>query len=75
MARIRSAGLVLGGDGNFYGTTAAGGSSGYGTVFKVTTNGVLTSLVSFNDANGAYPSAGLVFGRDGNFYGTTTGRR
>ena len=51
------AGLVLGSDGNFYGTTANGGSSDYGTVFKVTTNGVLTSLVSFNGTNGENPSA------------------
>jgi len=29
-------GLVQGSDGNFYGTTAGGGASGYGTVFKIT---------------------------------------
>ena len=33
---------TLGHDGNFYGTTRDGGSSGAGTVFKVTTNGTLT---------------------------------
>ena len=33
--------LVQGPDGNFYGTTSSGGSGGYGTVFKMTTNGVL----------------------------------
>jgi uncharacterized repeat protein (TIGR03803 family) len=72
--------LALGGDGNFYGTTHYGGTnggsgtptSGYGTVFKITTNGVLTSLVSFNGTNGSYPYAGLTLGSDGNFYGTTT---
>ena len=54
------AGLVLGGDGSFYGTTLFGGSgyagvsfSGEGTVFQVTTDGALTSLVSFNGTNGA----------------------
>ena len=66
------AGLTLGNDGNFYGTTSWGGGSGnyYGTVFKVTTNGVLTTLVSFNRTNGANPN-GLTLANDGNFYGTT----
>ncbi len=65
------AGLALGNDGNFYGTTYNGGSNGYGTIFQVTSNGVLTSLVSFNVTNGANPYAGLALGSDGNFYGTT----
>jgi hypothetical protein len=70
------AGLILGNDGNFYGTTVLGGNTslnggfGVGTVFKVTTNGVLTTLVSFSDTNGVYPNA-LTLGNDGNFYGTT----
>ena len=65
------AGLTLGSDGNFYGTTYFGGGNGLGTIFKVTTNGALTSLVSFANTNGAYPHAGLTLGSDGNFYGTT----
>jgi uncharacterized repeat protein (TIGR03803 family) len=63
--------LALGNDGCFYGTTFQGGSAGYGTVFKVTTNGILTSLFSFSFTNGAHPTAALTFGTDGNFYGTT----
>ena len=62
--------LTLGNDGNFYGTTFNGGSSGYGTIFKMTTNGVLTNLVSFTSSTGINPSA-LTLGNDGNFYGTT----
>ena len=64
--------LVLAQDGNFYGTTVEGGARGYGTVFRLTTNGVVTTLVSFNYNNGAWPYGGLVLGRDGYLYGTTS---
>lgn len=63
--------LALGPDGAFYGTTARGGVAGYGTVFKITTNGVFTRLASFTGTNGAYPRSRLTLGGDGNFYGTT----
>lgn len=66
--------LVEGPDGNLYGTTSAGGgpsSRGYGTVFKLTKNGVLTSLHSFKLVDGASPSGGLTLGSDGNLYGLT----
>ncbi|HUD49061.1 MAG TPA: choice-of-anchor tandem repeat GloVer-containing protein [Candidatus Baltobacteraceae bacterium] len=65
------AGLTLGSDGNFYGTTYGGGISNYGTVFRMTTHGTLTTLVSFANTNGAYPQAGLALDNYGNFYGTT----
>ena len=66
------AGLTLGTDGDFYGTTEYGGSTGHGTVFKVTTNGTLTTLHSFaGGRDGAAPYAGLTLGTDGNSYGTT----
>ena len=69
------AGLVQASDGNFYGTTFGRGINGYGTVFKITPAGALTSLYSFcsqtNCADGEYPQAGLVQASDGNFYGTT----
>jgi uncharacterized repeat protein (TIGR03803 family) len=63
--------LVLGGDGNFYGTTSQGGASGNGTVFRMTPSGVLTTVLSFDGANGTRPIAGLARGSDGNLYGTT----
>lgn len=66
------AALLLGQDGSIYGTTQNGGpNDGYGTVFKLATNGTLTTLVSFNGTNGAGPAAGPLPGRDGNLYGTT----
>ena len=69
------AGLALGKDGNFYGTTRIGGSAGSGTIFQVTPAGVLTTLYSFcsqtNCTDGSYPEAGLALGSDGLFYGVT----
>jgi uncharacterized repeat protein (TIGR03803 family) len=73
MAAPPFAKLVQGRDGHFYGTTYQGGASGYGTVFKITSAGVLTTLHSFNSTNGVTPRAGLVQGSDGDFYGTTYG--
>jgi uncharacterized repeat protein (TIGR02543 family) len=71
------AGLVQGTDGNFYGTTSAGGTSGGGTVFNITPAGNLTTLYTFCSLSGCTdglePFAGLVQGTDGNFYGTTIG--
>jgi uncharacterized repeat protein (TIGR03803 family) len=59
-------------DGDLYGVTLAGGvNGGYGTVFKITLSGKLTTLHSFNGADGWSPYAGLIQGTDGNFYGTT----
>jgi uncharacterized repeat protein (TIGR03803 family) len=69
------AGLCNGTDGNFFGTTYGGGFFGNGTVFQITTNGVLTTLHSFTAGgnDGGEPVANLIEGSDGNFYGTTIG--
>ena len=64
-------GLIQGTDGNLYGATGTGGTAGgYGTIFKMTTTGALTTLHSFDSNDGAGPT-GLVQASDGNFYGTT----
>jgi len=72
VGRSPLAGLTLGNDGSFYGTTSVFGSGGHGTIFQVTTNGVLTTLVSLANTNGSHPAALLTLGDDGNFYGTTS---
>jgi uncharacterized repeat protein (TIGR03803 family) len=64
-------GLLMAGDGNFYGTTYSGGYLSQGTVFGITPGGALTTLVYFDGTNGANPAAGLVEGSDGALYGTT----
>jgi uncharacterized repeat protein (TIGR03803 family) len=66
-----AAGLTLGSDGNFYGTTAYGGTYDDGTVFRLAPDGTLVSLVQFDGYDGANPEAALVLGTDGNLYGTT----
>jgi uncharacterized repeat protein (TIGR03803 family) len=68
-----SAGLVLGTDGNFYGTTMNGGANSDGAVFKITPAGALTTLHSFDQTDGAQPQSALIQASNGNFYGTTAG--
>jgi uncharacterized repeat protein (TIGR03803 family) len=62
--------LVQGTDGNIYGTTGNGGEHGFGTFFKITPAGALTTLYNFG-ADGLYPSGGVILATDGNFYGMT----
>ena len=67
------AGLILSGN-TLYGTALFGGSSGYGTLFTINTNGTgFKVLESFNGVNDeAYPSSGLLL--SGNtLYGASEG--
>lgn len=66
--------LIQGADGNFYGTATYGGTNGgFGTVFRITTNGIATTLYTFSDgSDGGNPLSGLVQGTDGFLYGTTS---
>lgn len=65
--------LMIGSDGNFYGTTTTGGTNNIGAVFRISPGGSETVLYSFgsqpNDGN--EPLGWLVQGNGGNFYGTT----
>src|ERR1035437_3319844 len=65
------AGLLQTADGLCYGTTAGGGDYSDGTVFGITTNGALLTLVQFDGYNRANPQAALIQGTDGKLYGTT----
>ncbi|MGA7218874.1 MAG: choice-of-anchor tandem repeat GloVer-containing protein [Candidatus Sulfotelmatobacter sp.] len=74
--------LIQAADGKLYGTTVEGGnsnnsicfaafSSGCGTVFRITTGGVFTTLHSFNWTGGNAPYGGMVQATNGILYGTT----
>lgn len=67
--------IILGADGNFYGTTSAGGTSSDGGIFKMTPGGnesTLYTLCAKLPCSDGGPAMGIVQGSDGNFYGTTT---
>lgn len=63
--------LVLGTDGNLYGTAFSGGSYGVGTLFKVTTSGSVQLLHSFTGSDTACPQYALLQASDGFLYGVT----
>jgi uncharacterized repeat protein (TIGR03803 family) len=68
------AAFVQGTNGNFYGTTLAGGVD-VGTVFEMSPAGKLVTLYSFcaqaDCSDGASPNGGLIQATNGNLYGTT----
>jgi len=64
-------GLMLGLDGNFYGTASQGGTNGFGAIFKLNSDGnCFTNLHSFAAGDGENPQGGLAQGPDGTLYGT-----
>jgi uncharacterized repeat protein (TIGR03803 family) len=70
-------GIILDSDGNIYGTTVLGGSSGDGEIYKLTPTAsgpwTVTAVHSFPGGSGAsLPLAGVIFGNDGMLYGTTS---
>jgi len=73
------AGLARDASGNFYGTATSGGTNGpfaaYGTAFKLTSSGALTTLHSFcalgGCADGSNPNGGVILASNGSLYGTT----
>ncbi len=68
------AGLTLGADGYYYGSTFAGGATGNGVLFKLSPTGVYTSLHEFTGgSDGALPLSPPIQASDSNFYGTTSG--
>ncbi|MFL6589221.1 MAG: choice-of-anchor tandem repeat GloVer-containing protein, partial [Chthoniobacterales bacterium] len=66
-----SSSLLVGPDGNLWGTTSFNNdNTTYGTIYKVTLKGVLTTVHTFTGPDGRYPATELLNGGDGKLYGT-----
>ena len=64
--------MTIDSNGNLFGTTEAGGATGFGTVFEIALGStIITTLASFNGFNGVNPYAGLTLDASGNLFGTT----
>ena len=74
--RYPEAGVSFDTSGNLLGTTSAGGTSNFGTIFKLTASGggwTPSTVFQFQSGSGGeIPWAGLVPDSAGNFYGATT---
>jgi len=69
-------GLVVDAQGNVFGTTAAGGTTGAGTLFEYSASAnAIETLVNFTGPNGAFPLAGISTDGAGNLFGITDGQR
>ncbi len=59
-------------DGNLYGTTGGFFRSGFGSIFRISINGLFTPLYTFtNGVDGSFPNTTLIQAWDGNLYGCT----
>src|SRR4051812_17713328 len=66
--------VTLDSAGNIYGTTDYGGSNGYGTIFKLATNGTESLLHSFGGTgDGTTPDGPVTIEANGDMVGTTIG--
>ncbi|RDC63325.1 choice-of-anchor tandem repeat GloVer-containing protein [Adhaeribacter pallidiroseus] len=64
--------LVRATDGNFYGMTYQGGTSSYGTIFRITPAGVFTVRRNLDySLTGGYPQGSLIQATNGSLYGMT----
>jgi len=63
--------LTMARDGYIYGTTSGGGAHGVGTIYKMTLDGEVTTVYSFDTDGPNSPQTGVIEGPDGRFYGTT----
>ncbi len=70
------AAMIEASDGNLYGTAFTGGTGAYGTMFRISSSGTLTTVYNFCSqrgcTDGATPDGGLIQASDGNLYGTTS---
>ena len=63
--------LIPAGRSGFYGITGQGGNSGKGTVFQMSSTGVVTTLYSFTGGSDGSNPGGLIEDSSGNLFGTT----
>jgi len=67
------AGLLQASDGNLYGVTETGGSTGYGAIFEITLAGDYSILYNFTPATGSNPTATPMQHTNGKIYGLAQG--